>query len=118
MDSIFSQRLNLMINYFGLLTLKALNDLLSNKQANIELLSGAMRTVGGNADIETKNLRFRFLIEGLNHTSAIIRDSASLGLCDMEDPQAILYLEEAISREKYDSLRSDYRQIIEDLGAC
>ncbi|MFH1563086.1 MAG: hypothetical protein ABIF11_06700 [Nitrospirota bacterium] len=118
MDSIFSQRLNLMINYSGVLTLKALNDLLSNRQTNIELLSETMRTVGRNADIKTKNLRFRFLIEGLNHTSAIIRDSASLGLCDMEDPHAIPYLEDAISREKYDSLKNDYKQIIEDLGAC
>ncbi len=118
MDNIFSQKLNLMINYFGLLTLRALSDLLSNRQANIELLSETMRTVGRNADIKTKNLRFRFLIEGLNHTSSIIRDSASLGLCDMEDPQAIPYLEDAISREKYDSLRNDYKQIIEDLGAC
>lgn len=118
MDSIFSQRLNFMINYFGVLPLKALNDLLSNKQTNIELLSETMRAVGGNADIKTKNLRFRFLIEGLNHTSAIIRDSASLGLCDMEDPRAIPYLEDAISREKYDSLKNDYKQIIEDLGAC
>ena len=118
MDSIFSQRLNFMINYFGVLPLKALNNLLSNKQTNIELLSETMRAVGGNADIKTKNLRFRFLIEGLNHTSAIIRDSASLGLCDMEDPRAIPYLEDAISREKYDSLKNDYKQIIEDLGAC
>ena len=118
MDSIFSQRLDSMINYFGVLTLKALSNLLSYRQTNIELLSETMRTVGRNADIKTKNLRFRLLIEGLNHTSAIIRDSASLGLYDMEDPQAIPYLEDAISREKYDSLKNDYGQIIEDLGAC
>jgi len=118
MGSVFSQRLDSMISYYGVLTLRALSDLLSNRQTNIELLSETMRTVGRNADIKTKNLRFRFLIEGLNHTSAIIRDSASLGLCDMEDPQAIPYLEDAISREKYDSLKNDYKQIIEDLGAC
>ena len=118
MDSIFSQRIDSIINFFSALPLKALSDLLSNRQTSIELLSETMRTVGRNTDIKTKNLRFRFLIEGLNHTSAIIRDSASLGLYDMEDPQAIPYLKDAISREKYDSLKNDYKQIIEDLGAC
>ncbi len=118
MESLFSRRLHTMIYQFGHLTLKALNDLLANRQTNQELLAETMRTVGRSADKFTENLRFRFLVEGLNHPSPIIRDSAALGLCDMEDPRAIPFLQEAIKKEKYDSLKGDFEQIIEELGAC
>jgi len=118
MESSFSRRLSLMINQFGLLALKTIKDLLADKQTNAELLAEVMRTIGRNTDISTKNRRFRILIEGLNHTSPIIRDSASLGLCDMEDLQAIPYLRDAIKRETYESLKNDFEQIIEDFGVC
>jgi len=118
MESLFSRRLSLMINQFGLLTLKTIKDLLADKQTNTELLAEVMRTIGRNTDTFTKNRRFRILIEGLSHTSPIIRDSASLGLCDMENAQAIPYLRDAIKREAYESLKTDFEQIIEDLGVC
>ena len=117
MESLFSRKLHLMIYQFGHLTLKALNDLFDNKQTNEDLLAEAMRTVGRSTDKFTEDLRFRFLVEGLNHPSPFIRDSAALGLCDMEDTRAIPFLREAIKKEKYESLKDDFEQIIEELGA-
>lgn len=104
----------MLINYCNQ-TISALKEFLKDNRTDVEAISEALRAVGLLDDSRTRKNRLNLLVMGLNHSSPIVRDSAALGLSDMEAMEAIPYLMNAIRSEPIQSLRNDLIAILEEL---
>ncbi len=96
--------------------IKAISELVEARSPDDDVCAEAMRALGRINYPALEKRIFMTLIEALNNSSPLIRDSAALALGDLGDPAAIEYLKERIKLEKYDSIKQDFEQIIEDLS--
>lgn len=112
MKSDFSRAFEYLIKNYQEDAIEILSDFLTSNRIDSDLLCETIRTLGNFKDDKTELSRFQILIFHLSHASPYIRDCASLALYDLESPNAIPYINKAIDREPYESLKRDFKKII------
>lgn len=105
------------IQRYGIVAVGALEKWLDANSSRHAIVAVVMRFLGQLDDSTTKSSRLNLLAKGLTSGSPLIRDSAALGLEDLNDKRAIPLLQAAIETEPYSSLRQDYLSIVQSLGS-
>ena len=111
------RRLRNLIQKYGEPTIGAIEEWTKMNSRKQTLIAEVMRLLGEVEDSASKSARLELLGKGLKSGSPVIRDSSALGLEDMGDIRAIRLLESAIDNEPYESLRQDYKMIVDSLRA-
>lgn len=115
MDNQFSRAITNSILIYKSRAIQAIiNGIVRGSWSN-EVIGEALRLIGAIVDPMTHQLRLWLLAWCLNSVSPLVRDGASLGLSEMNDPSAIPYLQAAIDREQGSALRQDLIQVLEYL---
>ena len=115
MKSDFSVAIENIIKNYQDHAIEMLSEFLTSNKIDSDLLCETLRTLGNSQDDETEQIRFQILIPYLSHTSPFIRDCTGLALYDLESPNAIPYIRKAIDKELYQSLKMDFKKIINEL---
>lgn len=115
MKSDFSVAIENIIKNYQDHAIEMLSEFLTSNKIDSDLLCETLRTLGNLQDDETEQIRFQILIPYLSHTSPFIRDCTGLALYDLESPNAIPYIRKAIDKELYQSLKMDFKKIINEL---
>jgi hypothetical protein len=96
-------------------TVEALTAIISAGQVSPRVAAEALRHVGRYTQPSTHRARLWLLAHSLRLSSPLGRDGAALGLAHLNDPAAIQYLEEAISKEANQTLKEDMQQVLDGL---
>lgn len=115
MKSKFSFAIENIIRNYQDHAIEMLSEFLTSNKIDSDLLCETLRTLGNLHDDETELIRFQILIPFLSHASPFIRDCTGLALYDLESPNAIPYIRKAIDKEPYQSLKMDFKKIINEL---
>ena len=115
MKSDFSVAIENIIKNYPEHAIEMLSEFLASNKIDSDLLCETLRTLGNLQDDETEQIIFQILIPYLSHPSPFIRDCTSLALYDLESPNAIPYIKKAIDKERYQSLKMDFKKIIKEL---
>ncbi len=115
MKSKFSFAIENIIRNYQNHAIEMLSEFLTSNKIDSDLLCETLRTLGNLHDNETELIRFQILIPFLSHASPFIRDCTGLALYDLESPNAIPYIKKAIKKEPYQSLKMDFKKIINEL---
>jgi hypothetical protein len=115
MESQFSRELDSLVRGFGAGSLDVLGVLLQDLSVSSVVRAEALRWVGRAEGAISHSARLLLLSTGLSSGSALVRDSAALGMAAMDDPAAIPLLEQAVELERNSELKADMRQVLEEL---
>ena len=115
MESDFSKELVRLVRQYGRLAMEVITTLIVNDNVAAEVTAEALRWLGRMDHLPSHHDRLWLLEKCLFSSSVLVRDGAALGLASLDDPQAIPYLQQAIQREKYPSLRGDLEQVRDQL---
>lgn len=85
------------------------------EQLNEETAAEVLRWIGRLPHGPTVNARLDLLVEGLQNSSARVRDAAAVAMAALDDPKAIPYVRDAIEAETCSELREDMKQILDQL---
>ena len=119
-DSNFSLAITALVHTHGMVAIEALNKAISIER-NFEVKAEAIQQIGSIEDARTHNLRLAILLNQLESDDARIRDAASIGVADMDDPSAIQAVLEALEKETSTSLRRNLGLVLgqlEETGAA
>jgi hypothetical protein len=111
----FSRALGAFVKNHGNQALDAITHLIISENINEDILSEALRWLGRIDHAQSHKRRLWLLERCLQHSSARVRDAASLGLASLDDAHAIPYLKQAIELERVLELREDLKQVLEQL---
>lgn len=111
-ESEFSRQLVHLVKKYGNDAVEGIGDLIINERVNPEIASEALRWLGHMDDPVAYHHRLHLLERSLYGSAAWVRDGAALGLAFLDDPHAIPYLKQAISRERCTELRKDMEQVL------
>ena len=106
-DTSLEENLEAMICKHGFVAIEPLARVVLEEPVNAEVVAFALRCLGRIDHRETHESRRWILERALLSCDSMIRDGASLGLCTLNDPHAIRYLQAAAEREKIPALRED-----------
>lgn len=115
MESDFSRELVRLIRQYGKTAMEVITTLIVNDNVDAEVVAEALRWLGRMDHPPSHHDRLWLLEKSLFSSSVLVRDGAALGLASLDDPHAIPYLQQAIEREKYASLREDLEQVRDQL---
>jgi hypothetical protein len=115
MENYFSRELVCLVRQYGKTATEVITTLIVNDNVGIEVAAEALRWLGRMDHPPSRYDRSWLLERSLFSTSVLVRDGAALGLASLDDPHAIPYLQQAIEREKYASLREDLKQVLAQL---
>ncbi len=115
MESDFSRNLLGFIVSFGHSAMDAIIPIILSDLINTEVASEALRVIGHLNDNTTYRDRLWLLERGLYSASARVRDGATIGLANLNDPLAIEPLKSAVEREPIIELRDDMKQVLYQL---
>ena len=113
-DSNFSLTLDALVRTHGKVAIEVLDQAIRNER-NFEVKAEATQQIGSIEDARTHNRRLALLLHHLKSEDARIRDAASIGLADMDDPSAIPAVGEALRRETSASLRRNLELVLGQL---
>ena len=99
----------------GRLAIHYLDNLISSKIGQPELVFDVLRLIGRIKDRGTHQSRLRLLEKQLTHSSRWIRDGAALGLASLEDNSSLPALIEAVEREGIPDLKKDLQRVVKHL---
>ncbi len=105
------------VSAYHSLAVDTLRKLLTDHKYSIDVMYEAFKSLGSVEDPDSRGARAELLIEMLKHPSALIRDSAGLGLADMKYKEAIPYIKAALETERNSILRNNFLESIEQLQA-
>lgn len=115
MESQFSLELQSLVRSLGSDSFGALQQLLDDESVSPIVAAEALRWVGRADRFLPKPVRLSLLERALLSGSAIVRDSAALGLASLDDPRLIPALERAVASEAITALRADMQEVLEQL---
>ena len=115
MESNFSRGLASAIQEHGNAALTAIEDIILNSNANVELQGETLIQLGAIDSPGTHNRRLTILTEALESKDVRVRDAASLALETMEDASAIPALESALRREQSARMQQNLQAVISQL---
>ena len=113
-DSNFSLTLVALVHTYGRVAIEALDQAIRFER-NFEVKAEAIQQIGSIEDWRTHHLRLAILLHQLESEDARIRDAASIGVADMDDPSAIQAVREALDRETSTSLRRNLGLVLGQL---
>lgn len=116
MESQFSKELVSLIWKHGQVAILEAARLIASEKVDPIVAAEALKWVGRINDGKTHSFRLWLLKRGLTSSNAQVRDGAGLGLSFLGDPEAIQALSQAASIEQSPELKSDLKQIIEQLS--
>ena len=111
----FRNSLGSLIKKYEDAILIVLTDFFNDPFRDVETLAEVLMVVGNNSQYLSRHNSFQFINLGLLDNEPIIRDSAALAFSDIDDPSVIPFLQKAIEREKFNSLKKDFQDIIDEL---
>lgn len=111
----FLKALTFFIKQYGEEAIAAIARLVLSGGISEEIASETLRQLGYLEHSPTYQRRLELFEQGLSSESAQVRYTAALGLASLDDPEAILYLKQAIEREKYADLRKVFVRVLEQL---
>lgn len=117
MESDFRLSVGHAIRACGDVAVHALHTVIRNNLANIEVVEEALRRIGSVDDIRTYHSRLGVLLQELESANPRIRDAASIGIAEMDDPIAIGNVSRAIDNETSEQLRSNLGSVLSQLQA-
>ena len=115
MDTAFSNSLRLIIRYYGIAAIRALEKAVSSDHADVEVVEEVLRQVGRMEDKRTRRHRLDLLELELKSPNPRIRDAASVGIEAMGDPAAIASLQKAINSERSERIRQNLEAVLAQL---
>ena len=111
----FSKGIQYLVEAYGDLAVQELAKQIIGGTVDAETASEALRWLGRTNHQASHQSRLWLLERSLFLPSLRIRDGAGLGLASLEDKSAIAYLKLAIQRERNESLRDDFQQVLSQL---
>jgi hypothetical protein len=111
----FTNRIRSTVETYGDDAIRALSSYILFSEINDEIAAEALRCLGRLSEPTSYRMRLWLLEKGLFSESPEIRDSASLGLASLDDPEAIPYLLRAIQHEPSEELLQSMKQVLEQL---
>ena len=114
-ESAFSRALIAVIHTYGQMAIRALEQIMQYEQINIEVMAEAVQQFGSIVDRNSHESRLTILVTYLRSSDARLRDAASIGLSDMDDPNAIQAVLDAIMVESSHSLRRNLQLVLNQL---
>jgi len=114
-ESSLSTALRSFVSGGGVPAVFALATAATEANTNPEVAVEVLKTIGRLDDDGTREARRQVLERALEHPSPRLRDAAALGLASIDDPASRLFLEKAISAEKYEELRLDLMAVADQL---
>lgn len=115
MSSFFSAGLICIVQDHGIAAVRALERIISAADVNAEVAEEALRQMGYMDDKRTYRHRLSLLERALESPNIRIRDAASIGIEDMNDPAAIESLQKAIDNERHEQLRQNFKDVLAQL---
>ena len=115
MESEFSQKLKPILETYGEIAIRAVERLIDQISSSVEVVGEILRHMGHMEDSSTRKIRLNLLIEHLESSDPRIRDAATLGLAALDDTQSIDALLEALNRESYTQLQTNYKIALDQL---
>lgn len=115
MESKFSQNLLSFIRKYSQDAVESITSLIVYGKVNSEVAGEALRWIGRIEHPDSYGFRRWLLERSIILPSARVRDGALLGIASMDDKHAIKYLKDAIDKEKYNDLKADMIQVLEQL---
>lgn len=112
----FSQGLSSLLNKFGDATITELAPFIIGEKASAESAAETLKCLSRYESRVAYNYRIWIMERALQSPSSWIRDAAGLALESMDDPTAIPYLKEAISKESNAGLCQYLQMVVEYLS--
>ena len=108
----FDSGIAMLLKHGGIDALKALEICIRKEAKNLYISAEALKSIGRVEDVETHEAR-RTLLEGfVEHDSALFRESAALGLENLDDRAAVTALRNRLNKESDPRLRLDLAAVI------
>ena len=114
-ESTFSRRLASLLGAHDIAVVAEVERLLASGEADVEIIGETLRLLGSVQDSKSQRYRRTVLETHLRSASARIRYAAALGLAEMDDPEAVPALVEAIGQEEHGKLRWHFRLVLDQL---
>lgn len=106
-DSRFSESISQFIWDFGVAAVLVIEKILESPSSTDETTEETLRQLGKIEDARTHATRLVLLLRELGSPNPRIRDAASIGIADLDDPSAIPFLRRAIEAEQTGWLRTN-----------
>ena len=116
-ESDFRLAVGHVIKACGDVAVHVLHTVIRSNQANIEVVEEALRRIGSVDDIRTHHSRLGVLLQELESANPRIRDAASIGIAEIDDPFAIENVSRAIADETSEQLRRNLGSVLSQLQA-
>jgi hypothetical protein len=117
MDSEFSTELNSLVQGHGELAVRAIDDIIRSGNFGAGVIAEALKQIGAIFHEPTREARLALLLRQLKDDDPRVRDGASLGIADIDDPNAINDVREALTRERYPLLSTNLQLVLDQLIA-
>ena len=116
-ETTFGRNVGHVIRAYGDVAVRSLHTVMSCPQTNVEVVEEALRRIGSLDDMRTHHSRLAVLVRELESPNPRIRDAASIGIADMDDPAAIESLCRAIDNEQSSRLQRNLQLVLSQLQA-
>ena len=114
-ESDFRLSVGHVIRACGDVAVHALHTVIRNNQESVEVVEEALRRIGSVDDIQTHHSRIGVLLQELESTNPRLRDAASIGIAELDDPIAIENISRAIDKEPSEQLRRNLGSVLSQL---
>lgn len=112
MDSLFSAGLQRLNDQHPFTVLRLLKSRLTTLNENPEVLAEMLRWAAHQEALVLRHSVLALLVEGLYHTSSLVRDAAALGLAWLGGDEVVVPLQRAVERETVPELKDDLEELI------
>lgn len=116
-ESDFRLSVGHVISACGDVAVHALHTVIRNNQESVEVVEEALRRIGSVDDIGTHHSRLGILLQELESTNPRLRDAASIGIAELDDPIAIENISRAIDKDPSEQLRRNLGSVLSQLQA-
>jgi hypothetical protein len=97
--------------------IQAIRFQMDSGSVNAEAVGEILRVLGDFDDRRTQCSRLSLLLDCLKSPDSRIRDAASIGIASLDDPSALLDVEDAAEKEPFEELRKDLQLVVDQLRA-
>jgi len=112
MESQFSRSLSSIVVRGSDIAVEAISRVLKDRKLDIEVSVETLHLIGLIEHGPTRSSRLSILTQYLQHENIRMRDSAYVGIADIDDPSAIPGLRKALDSESSELLRQTLREVI------
>ncbi len=115
MESAFASQLRILVENYGRVAVHAIEGFVRSGTANIEAVGEILRVIGSVEDRSTHGGRLAVLLASLASPDPRIRDAASLGIAELDDPTVVGRVEAAAEREQIPVLQRNLQLVVDQL---